>query len=86
MQNLDRSVTTDTTKTDYSSGTDFSNEKGYAQQREFAPQLEGLAEGDEEESGNVGQAEFVKSQQQAEITPEQNKAILRRIDCLLLPL
>lgn len=81
MQAIDRTVTGETTKSDF---TDISNEKGYAQQREYAPANEAIME--EDEDGNVGQAEFIKSQQHAEITPEQNKAILRRIDCLLLPL
>ncbi|ORY91573.1 major facilitator superfamily domain-containing protein [Leucosporidium creatinivorum] len=73
---------TDVSKAD----SDFSSlgEKGLVQQREYAPQHEIISE--EDEGGNVGQAEFIKSQHAAEITPEQNKAILRRIDFFLLPL
>ncbi|GAA6064066.1 hypothetical protein JCM10212_001472 [Sporobolomyces blumeae] len=41
---------------------------------------------EEEDEDNVGRSEFLTSQQVAEITPEQNKAIVRRIDWFLLPL
>lgn len=74
--------TTDSSKlSDTSSISAF--EKGLVSQKEYAPKHEAISEEDEEE---VGQAEYLKSLEGPAITPEQNKAILRRIDCLLLPL
>ncbi|GAA5919749.1 hypothetical protein JCM6882_008936 [Rhodosporidiobolus microsporus] len=81
---LKRAETADSTsKSSFTSSID--TEKGGATHREFAPAPahETIKEEDED---NVGQSEYLKSQQQDEITPEQNKTILRRIDWLLLPL
>lgn len=79
---LKREETVDSTsKSDTSSLSAY--EKGHVAQKEYAPQHEAIKEEDEEE---VGQAEYLKSLAGPAITPEQNKAILRRIDCLLLPL
>ncbi|GAA5844184.1 hypothetical protein JCM11251_006710 [Rhodosporidiobolus azoricus] len=82
---LKRADTTDSTgKSSFTSSID--TEKGGATHREFAPAVpvnETIKEEDEE---NVGQAEYLKSLEAEEITPEQNKAILRRIDWFLLPL
>lgn len=58
---LDRQQTADTTKSDFSS----LGEKGLISQREYAPQHGPIVE--EDEGGNVGQAEFLKSQHVAEI-------------------
>ncbi|GAA5835786.1 hypothetical protein JCM9279_004646 [Rhodotorula babjevae] len=80
---LKRAETADTTATDTSS---LDYEKATARHREFAPTEDKIVEEDEETSGNVGQAEYLKSTQQAEITPAENKAIVRRIDLCVLPL
>ncbi|GAA5914112.1 hypothetical protein JCM8208_005146 [Rhodotorula glutinis] len=80
---LKRAETAETTATDTSS---LDYEKATARHREFAPTEDKIVEEDEETSGNVGQAEYLKSTQQAEITPAENKAIVRRIDLCVLPL
>ncbi|GAA5978939.1 hypothetical protein JCM10908_002743 [Rhodotorula pacifica] len=77
---LKRAATADTTTTDTSS---LDYEKATTRHREFAPAEEAIKEEDED---NVGQAEYIKSTQQAEITPAENKAIVRRIDFCVLPL
>jgi hypothetical protein len=79
---LNRQETADSSKqSDTSSLSAY--EKGLVAQKEYAPQHEVIKEEDEDE---VGQAEYLKSLAGPAITPAQNKAILRRIDCLLLPL
>ncbi|GAA5860353.1 hypothetical protein JCM3774_000389 [Rhodotorula dairenensis] len=78
---LKRAETTDTTTTDTSS---LDYEKATTRHREFAPVEEVIKE--EEDEDNVGQAEYIKSTKQAEITPAENKAIVRRIDLCVLPL
>ncbi|GAA6019612.1 hypothetical protein JCM11491_002824 [Sporobolomyces phaffii] len=79
---LKRAETDASTSASFTSSVEY--EKGTLQHREYAPQEEAIKE--EDEDGNVGLAEYHKSQQQAEITPEENKAIVRRIDWFLLPL
>ncbi|GAA6064067.1 hypothetical protein JCM10212_001473 [Sporobolomyces blumeae] len=78
---LKRAETSTSTSASFTSSIEY--EKGVAHHREYAPQEEAIKEEDED---NVGHGEFLKSQQVAEITPEQNKAIVRRIDWFLLPL
>ncbi|GAA5911062.1 uncharacterized protein JCM6883_004258 [Sporobolomyces salmoneus] len=78
---LKRAETDASTSASFTSSLEY--EKGTLQHREYAPENGAIAEEDED---NIGQAEFIKSQQQAEITPEENKAIVRRIDWFLLPL
>ncbi|GAA5952937.1 hypothetical protein JCM8115_002388 [Rhodotorula mucilaginosa] len=77
---LKRADTCETTTTDTSS---LDYEKATTRHREFAPVEEVIKEEDED---NVGQAEYIKSTKQAEITPAENKAIVRRIDLCVLPL
>ncbi|GAA5932995.1 uncharacterized protein JCM15063_002263 [Sporobolomyces koalae] len=72
---------TDATTASFTSSVEY--EKGTLQHREFAPQEDTIKEEDED---NVGHAEYLKSQQVAPITPEENEAIVRRIDWFLLPL
>ncbi|GAA5911663.1 uncharacterized protein JCM6883_002441 [Sporobolomyces salmoneus] len=78
---LKRAETDASTTASFTSSLEY--EKGTLRHREYAPENGVIAEEDED---NIGQAEFIKSQQQAEITPEENKAIVRRIDWFLLPL
>lgn len=61
MAPLNRQQTAETTKSAFSSLV----EKGLIQEREYAPKHDTIAE--EDEGGNVGQAEFLKSQNVAEI-------------------
>lgn len=74
MAPLDRQQTADTTKSDFSLGA---SEKGLVQQREYAPQHEAIAE--EDEGGNVGQAEFLKSQHVAEIVSSPTPSVHARL-------
>lgn len=69
---LKRAETAETTATDTSS---LDYEKATARHREFAPTEDKIVEEDEETSGNVGQAEYLKSTQQAEIV-RPSRAIL----------
>lgn len=80
---LKRAETEDSTTKD-SITSSFEYEKGGATaHHEFVPANEPIQEEDED---NVGQKEFLKSRQLAEITPAENRAILRRIDFCILPL
>jgi len=72
---------TDASTNSFTSSVEY--EKGTLTHREYAPENEAIKEEDED---NVGQAEYLKSQEGAEITPEENKAIVRRIDWCILPL
>ncbi|GJN88350.1 hypothetical protein Rhopal_001315-T1 [Rhodotorula paludigena] len=83
---LKRAETGDSTsKSSFTSSIDF-EKVGAAHHREFATAAPAHETIKEEDEDNVGQAEYLKSQQQAEITPEENRTILRRIDWFLLPL
>ncbi|GAA6051464.1 hypothetical protein NBRC10513_000412 [Rhodotorula toruloides] len=80
---LKRAETADSTlASSFTSSVEY--EKGTVRHREYAPTQEAIVE--EDEDGNVGKAEFIKSQHREEITPEQNKSIVRRIDWCILPL
>ncbi|BGP38182.1 hypothetical protein JCM10449v2_002111 [Rhodotorula kratochvilovae] len=82
---LKRTETADSsTNASFTSSVEY--EKGTARHREFATAPVGETIVEEDEDGNVGQAEYLKSTQQAEITPAENKAIVRRIDLCVLPL
>ncbi|BGP46277.1 hypothetical protein JCM10450v2_002119 [Rhodotorula kratochvilovae] len=82
---LKRTETADSsTNASFTSSVEY--EKGTARHREFAAAPVGETIVEEDEDGNVGQAEYLKSTQQAEITPAENKAIVRRIDLCVLPL
>ncbi|POY71894.1 hypothetical protein BMF94_5255 [Rhodotorula taiwanensis] len=77
---LKRAETGDTEITDTSS---LDYEKATTRHREFAPVEDVIKEEDED---NVGQAQYIQSTKQAEMTPAENKAIVRRIDLFVLPL
>lgn len=67
----------------------LNTEKGMLEHREDAvipATIREEDENDENEHGNVGAAAYEKSKHMAEITPAQNRSILRKIDFFILPL
>lgn len=66
--------------------TTIDNEKGYVAHVDHVQVPQTILESDEDEDGNVGVAAFEASKQVAEITPAENRAIVRKLDLWLLPL